>query len=99
VTPRFKPPLAVRRNAADGLDLVRDGFGGRGLTEGALDRAWSLYRGHAIDLARARMMHRCRGRCGLDPLRRGRWWCWECRIDRHRIPDHRSTSPRSIGYR
>jgi len=66
VTPRFKPPLAVRRNAADGLDLVRDGFGGRGLTEGALDRAWSLYRGHAIDLARARMMHGWFARHAVD---------------------------------
>lgn len=67
----FVPPAAVRKNAADGLHLVHEGFAGRGLTQGAYRRALQLAHGVPINAARARMMRAWFARHTVD--KRPRW--------------------------
>ena len=50
----FTPPAAVRAAAKDGLRLVREGYGGKGLTDEALHRARKLARGDTITLWQTR---------------------------------------------
>jgi hypothetical protein len=43
-------PAEVRREAHRGLELLREGYGGKGLTEGAIRRARQLARGTPLPL-------------------------------------------------
>lgn len=51
---RYPVPQAVRVAAKDGLRLVDEGYGGKGLTDEALDRARKLARGTPIWLYQTR---------------------------------------------
>lgn len=79
----FVPPPAVRRNAADGLRLFAEGHGGRGLTQGALDRAVDLAHGRSLDLSLVRMMrawfarHAVDARPGWQARRTPGWVAWQ----------------------
>lgn len=68
---RFPVPKSVQRAAREGLQLLAEGFGGRGLTEGAISRARSLARGTPIRFDRARMMRAWFSRHKVD--KRPRW--------------------------
>lgn len=68
---RHAVPREVREAAREGLELFADGYGGKGLTEGAISRARSLARGTPIDIERARMMRAWFARHAVD--RRPGW--------------------------
>lgn len=52
---KFPVPKAVSVAAKDGLRLVDEGYGGKGLTDEALDRARKLARGVPISLYQSRL--------------------------------------------
>lgn len=66
-----RPPAGVRRAAAEGLELHRTGYGGRGLTPGAIHRARLLAKGAPISEQTAVMMRAWFARHAVD--RRPRW--------------------------
>ncbi len=80
---KFKPPTSVRKAASNGLQLVAEGYGGRGLTSGAILRARSLARGASIDLKKARMMrawfarHASDYRPGWKERKTPGWVAWQ----------------------
>ena len=51
---KFTPPAAVRAAAKDGLRLWKEGYGGGGLTDEAINRARKLARGAPISLWQTR---------------------------------------------
>ena len=51
---KFPVPKAVQVAAKDGLRLVQEGYGGKGLTEEAINRARKLSRGVPISLRQTR---------------------------------------------
>lgn len=77
------PPRAVRTAAREGLALHAQGFGGKGLTQGALARARHLAHGSAIDLSTARMMrgwfrrHVYDARPGWKARKTPGWVAWQ----------------------
>jgi hypothetical protein len=76
-------PAGVSKAAADGLRLVDEGFGGAGLTEGALERARVLARGGSIPRETLRMMrnwfrrHQVDHRPGWDRDHTHGWVAWQ----------------------
>lgn len=68
---RHEVPAGVQKAAREGLELYAEGYGGKGLTEGAVARARSLARGTAISFDRARMMRAWFRRHAVD--RRPDW--------------------------
>ncbi len=80
---RHAVPAAVRKSAREGLELYDEGFGGKGLTSGAIARAKSLARGTAIDFDRARMMrawfrrHAVDRRPGWERDKTPGWVAWQ----------------------